>query len=367
MQKKIIALAIATLSGAAFAQSNVTISGNIDLGFQRVTQETAAAGKDAQNSYVGNGSSTSTIVFSGTENIGNGMNVGFLLASDFTAGAQNAGATQQMFNSQNYIQVGGGFGTLQAGIVNNTSLEASSASQPFGTAIGSGYSGTFGRLDGFSTAGNPAAVAIAGNSLGVNTAGARLVRSSQSAKYITPSFGGLQGTLVHVWKNNNDQFASMGQTELGLKYSNGPMNVVYAYTNMQGTDAANPANTLDGVGNVKHNMLGGNFAMGPATLYAGWTSSKGGAIAGADTINQTSYNFALKYAVSGNMAVMANILRANDKMVANEDRNLTGLGLDYSLSKRSVAYVRYEAGDNDKSLANDGKFTRMALGLRHAF
>ena len=63
MQKKIIALAIAGLSSAAFAQTNVTISGNIDLGYQNVNTQTAAAGKDTQQSWVGNGSSTSTLVF----------------------------------------------------------------------------------------------------------------------------------------------------------------------------------------------------------------------------------------------------------------------------------------------------------------
>ncbi|MCX7154825.1 MAG: porin [Rhodocyclales bacterium] len=46
MQKKLIALAIAGLSSAAFAQSTVTISGNFDMGYQNTNTQTAAQGKD---------------------------------------------------------------------------------------------------------------------------------------------------------------------------------------------------------------------------------------------------------------------------------------------------------------------------------
>ncbi len=70
------------------------------------------------------------------------------------------------------------------------------------------------------------------------------------------------------------------------------------------------------------------------------------------------------------MAVMANVLRSDDKLIADQDRSLNSLGLDYALSKRTVAYARWEGGDNDKSAttgANGGKFNRTALGLRHSF
>jgi predicted porin len=62
---------------------------------------------------------------------------------------------------------------------------------------------------------------------------------------------------------------------------------------------------------------------------------------------------------------MANFVRVNDKL-DDEDRDLFGLGADYSLSKRTTAYVRYERADLDKSDAT-GKYNQYALGLRHSF
>ena len=41
MQKKLIALAIAGLSGAAFAQTNVTLSGLVDVGYMSQSIQTA--------------------------------------------------------------------------------------------------------------------------------------------------------------------------------------------------------------------------------------------------------------------------------------------------------------------------------------
>ena len=371
MQKKLIALAIAGLSGAAFAQSTVTISGNIDLGYQNVNTQTAALGKDTQQSWVGNGSSTSTLVFSGTESLGGGMTAGFLLASDYTAGAQQvsqavAAATpfaNQLFNSQNYLSLGTNFGMFKFGTVNHTSLEAEMGAQPFGTAIGSGVSGSFARLQGLGTAGN--IIAAAANATG----GARMVRAGQSMKYDTPTFSGFTGTYNHVFKNDNDQYSSVGMQEFGLKYNNGPANVWLTSTKLDSGANTIGANTM--INEVtKHTIIAGNYTFGPATVYAGWTSSKqDNGAASAQTVDARSWNIALKY-VMGNWAFMGNVLKSDDKRVTDVDRNLNALGLDYSLSKRSTAYVRYETGDNDKGSVtgnNTGAFTRWAAGMRHTF
>lgn len=374
MQKKLIALAIAGLSSAAFAQSTVTISGNVDMGYNNFNTQTAAAGKDSQQTWAGNGSSTSTIVFSGTEALGGGLTAGFVLASDFAMGANQittAAATtaapfaNQMFNSQNYLELKSAtMGSVKLGTINDASLYTSSASQPFGTAIGSGFSGAFARLMGTGAVN----VVNTGNltTIATGTGGTRLVRVGNSAMYETASFSGFSGSLLHVFKNDNDQYATGGQQELGLKYNNGPINVHYSYYKIDGGSNITAGGLTSA--NVKHNMLGGNYAFGPATVYAGWTSSKGAA-AGATNVDARSWNVALKYAM-GSWAFMANVLKSDDKLVADVDRNLTGLGLDYSMSKRTTAYVRYENGDNDKSSATGssvGAFTRWAAGVRHSF
>ena len=80
MQKKIIALAIAGLaSTAAFAQSNVTIYGRMDLGAAYRTGDSGDALADLGGKYeIASGvASGSRIGFKGVEDLGNGLKAVF--------------------------------------------------------------------------------------------------------------------------------------------------------------------------------------------------------------------------------------------------------------------------------------------------
>ena len=75
MQKKLIALAIAGLSGAAFAQSNVSIYGVADMFYAHVS----ASGAPNANAIDSGGLAGSRIGFKGTEALGNGTSALFVL------------------------------------------------------------------------------------------------------------------------------------------------------------------------------------------------------------------------------------------------------------------------------------------------
>jgi len=74
MQKKLIALAVAALtSGAAFAQTNVTIYGNVDMGVMFRSGNNGAVSANGQSQYsLQSSSSLSYIGFKGVEDLGNG-------------------------------------------------------------------------------------------------------------------------------------------------------------------------------------------------------------------------------------------------------------------------------------------------------
>lgn len=363
MQKKLIALAIAGLSGAAFAQSNVTISGNFDAGYYSQSMQTGTV-IDTKTAAAANGSSTSSLTFAATEALGNGMKAGVVASTDWTA----AGNATTFLNSQNYIELSGGFGSLKLGNINNAALVANMGSQPYGTAIGSGNSGNFSRL---SRIGNNGAFAaennVGGGESATGTSGARMVRTNNSAMYTTPSFSGFSASLQYAARNSDAAAAgdTLGLQELALAYNNGPINVWFTNTQIKsGTDVVAPLAANE---KVTHNQLTGNYTFGPATVYAGWTSSKSDV---TNTADSRSWNLALKYAVTGALSVGINIVRVDDKLAADKDRNLNGLGLDYALSKRTTAYGRYEGGDNDRSSATGngaGGFSRYQVGLRHSF
>jgi predicted porin len=338
----------------------VTISGNFDAGYYSSSFQTGTV-IDAKSAAQANGSSTSSLTFAASEALGNGMKAGFVASTDWTAASNNT----TFLNSQNYIELSGGFGSLKLGNINNAALVANMGSQPYGTALGSGNSGGFSRLSRAGNNGTFAAEASAtGGESATGTSGARMVRTNNSMMYSTPSFSGFSAS--YQWAAKNADAAAAGDTiglqELGLAYNNGPINVWYTNTQMSnGVDATAPLAANE---KVTHNQLTGNYTFGPATVYAGWTSSKSSVAATSDT---RSWNLALKYAVTGALSLGINVVKVDDKLTTNQDRSLTGLGLDYALSKRTTAYGRYENGDNDKSNGSTGNFTRYQVGLRHSF
>jgi len=363
MKQKFLALAIAGLSGTAFAQSTVTITGLFDTGVQMFKAESLGVTTNTNRWGSSSNTGTTNLTFLLEEALGNSMKAGLFLETDPTAGTAN---TAGVWNSQNYLWVSGGFGKVSLGYMNNFANTAATTAQPFGTAMGGGYSGAFGRLNGVNVIGAPAAVAAATAATAGAFAGARDIRANNSIKWDSPSFSGFTAGLLYRSPNSGSGNAAAdadGQTQIGLNYNNGPLNLSYAHSNI----LSNVASINTGV--TTHNLLGANYNFGTVTLYGGWTSSKNTGVA-ARTVDARSWNVALKWQATPVVSVAANVLRSDDKMVADQDRNLNALGLDYSLSKRTTAYARWEGGDNDKSAitgANGGKFNRTAFGLKHTF
>jgi predicted porin len=376
MQKKLIALAIAGLSSTAFAQTNVTIQGLFDTGYQSFKQEAGAVTTKTNRVGSLSNSATTNLTFVVNEDLGGGMKAGLWLETDPAAGTNQAafGGTS-MWNSQNYLFVSGNFGKVSLGFMNNFALTSALTSQPFGIGMGGGYSREFGRLNGVGVIGAPAVIAggqIAAAAANGFTAssGGRDIRANNSLRYDTPTWNGFSAGLVYRSSNSgaNNAADADGQTQIGLNYNNGPLNVSYTNSNIM--------SNVNGIGamNTTHNLLGANYTFGTFTLMGGWTSSKNN-VSPARTVDARSWNVAMKWQATPTLAVMGNILKVDDKIAAtavtgDQDRDLNALGLDYAMSKRTTAYARWENGDNDKQSTTGngtGKFTRYAFGLRHSF
>lgn len=392
MQKKIIALAVAGLmSGAAFAQSNVTISGILDVGVAKSKGENLSSSNNA--AY--NNTATSQLTISAREDLGGGMRAGVLVETDLRG--QNVG-NGNLGSFQRYVFLGkAGIGDLSLGQRTNMFTTAAVTVQPFGTAMGGGFGGGFNRNMGGGF-----------EALGAWTATGRDVRPDGAVHFRSDNFNGVSFGLDFKPKNSGltETAASSGYLGLGVNYNNGPLNLTFANSkatntnaniaavtgtntvclNAAGTAIVNVANggacaagdmlISAGVapvaaaagfdGSVKNTMVGGNYTFGAATVYAGWGRSKADTTAAAALDeDSTNWNIGLKYTM-GNLAFLFNTLKDNDKTVGNNDRKLTGLGVDYSLSKRTAAYVRYQTFDMDTRNAG-GKTTTTAVGLRHSF
>jgi len=408
MKKSLVALA-ALAATSAFAQSSVSLTGNVDVGYRAISVSNNAP-KDAKL-ITHNNASTSAIFFKAVEDLGGGLRANFFGEADFAPSKnalQNASTTNNgfnysgaFFNSETYVGLSGGFGDVKLGVPNSKALTANATTQPFGTALGGGYSDTFGRM------GTNAALGINGYVGQATTA--RVIRHERAIVYTTPTFNGLTGAYEVSFKNGNatgtttsataegTTYASNnnGFTALSLQYSQGPLNAMYwsgtataGANQAAGTIGANgtlAANKITANNKVKYSIAGANYTVGAVTGYIGQTTLKSDQSAAAsasitDKEDAKSTNYAVKYAVSPTLDVMFNRVtrtsnQASDSVfLPNGKATLTGLGADYKFSKNTSAYYRYEKAAN---VAVNGAITSgsntygdqkiQALGLRVQF
>jgi len=199
MQKKIIALAVAAVaSGAAFAQTNVTISGNLNYQWENIsgtspTMSTSGiANNQPQMSREGHNrvnENGSEIKFSVTEDLGNGLKAMAVVASGITPDAATAatnGNRGNLGSRDTYVGMSGNFGTVVAG---RLSVHYNSADKVDGFFMDTGLAAsTRGILSGVGSSANNAG----GYGLG---AGGRL---GSTVAYVTPTFSGFNATLGYT-------------------------------------------------------------------------------------------------------------------------------------------------------------------------
>jgi len=396
MKKTLVALAAAAATGA-FAQVNIT--GNIDLGIRNVSAQDPT--KNSTN-LAKNNASTSTLGFSGSEDLGGGLKAGFKLewtvtpeasGSENAAGQTLAAANSQYFtgtpfNSEQFLSLSGNWGTIKAGEPNAAVYRAQFETQPLGTALGSGYSGTVSRM-GYQ--GGYGLSSYMGNTPGAQNS-LRVIRVQKTVQYETPVMNGLSAMVETGFGNNNDtsKFTSNSPNFMGLmlNYASGPVKLTAA-VNTYSTGLNGVAGNANGFSvtkvalasgeNVTYQILGGNYTLGQNTFYAGYTNVR----ASDATEDSQSWNVAYKFAMSSNIDIMANLVSTSSSLPSggvltfqggaattstqNLNKKIIGLGADYRLSKRTNLYVRYENYDQYTDCISAGEQISTAFGVRHQF
>lgn len=380
------------MSGTAFAQSSVTLSGLVDIGYGSVNAPANALGVQTGDikRVAQNGSATTNITIGGVEDLGGGMkalfryemNPDFVSGSGLTGGAgatSGAGAVAigNGANGYQFVGVEGAFGKVLFGRLNTGSLAAWGAGSTFGTALGSGYGSNGNIYTRYSSS--------TGNYN--NTAPTRF---NGAVEYTTPSLNGLSARLMHVPQANYSGLgtdvacatsscaaagnaASIGSnragvTDISIAYSAGPLNAVAARQTIKvGANAMSALASPTGAatGDNELTTVGANYNLGFMTVRGGfWTETVG------TTVDTSGYQLGASYPM-GAVTLHASIANSNDKTSANVDKKITGLGADYALSKRSTVYGRYENRDANSNSGADtsaaGATKVMHVGVRHTF
>jgi predicted porin len=393
MKKTLVALA-ALASVSAFAQSTVTLTGNLDVA--GTNYGGTMYGNKGTSFTSGYGtSSTSSINFNAVEDLGGGTSVavryeldprtlvndGFAVTnstrtdiSGATTYAPTAIATG-IAKNEIFVGITGGFGSVKLGSPNTVGLDIHSMSSPLGTGIGSGYS-------------------LVGNSTTMWQAAVQ-TRYDRSIRYDAPTMNGITATVGYapgndeaaVQNTSSTSYAARSipnnrtYTELGLRYANGPLNIGWA--NVSRTAQTNPTGWLAmtastsgltstfGYVATKTNTLGVNYNLGATTLYYGWVNGDSLASTSTQTKAQGNRLAAKQNMGSMDLTLQLNTLKSTSSAGVATTAKVSGIRLDNNLSKTAKVYLGYEYADSgDAASANStvkGTRTTTSIGLQKSF
>jgi len=384
MKKTLVALA-ALAATSAFAQSSVSITGYFDRGY--VTTNNTNNTKDAKG--LGSNAGTTGFQFRGTQDLGGGLSVGFLSGTDF---ADLAGANQDSTttvassiqtggfnNAQSFLEVASKTaGTLRMGTVNNEVLTAATgvAAPAFSTGIGSAYSSGWSTHDGYGTGTTGSGGIVNKVALGATAAGARGIRQANTIKYISPKVMDVTFSYGMAPKNNAASSTdtttatvdTVGVTDMSLRYTAGPLDVMYASLKYDvGSNSAPLNGSLTAGSTNTHTITAITYTVMPTLkLHAGSGKSKASDTALA---NSSSTQFGATYTM-GAFDIMAQTAKVDNKNTTAYDRKMTGLGVNYNLSKTTRAYVRYDnlkLNDGAATAVSGDSIKRTAFGVSTSF
>lgn len=388
MKKTLAAVAVlGAFAGSAIA-ADVTLYGVVDLGLNYSHVDMDSVGDDLDTFEMKSGQqSGSRWGLKGTEDLGNGLTVGFVLENGFTADDGVDGGSA-MFDRESMLFLEGNFGKLAFGRIGSFNQGQGSFSKigmltPFGTSFGD-YA------------------AQAGNIFASST------RYANSIVYETPSFAGFQVTAMYSM-GNTDGKGTENESDtdryygIAATYKNGPAAAYLAVdsTNYKSFGVTNGSDMND----AWTVTLGGSWDFEVVKAYIGaqyfdeaLVSSIGGIVDNnaisfkkfnttysTDSLKVTGYSVTIgaDAPVAGGKLMAAAAYVDAEQSDFEEDygagefdftRWIVSVGYDYPLSKRTnvygvMSYMDDELegkGDNSAADWNPSAYTFM-VGMRHKF
>ena len=333
MKKSLLALAVLTaISGAASAQSSVTLYGKVDVGL--VYDAGSSAGKSLRiDSGITGGS---RIGFKGVEDLGGGMKASFQLETGFCADGANGTDTRpnfctgsnQFMGRQAYGALSGGFGSISGGRQYSLGFIALTTIDPFGTGLAGQINNIFDPSN---------------------------VRLNNSVQYNTPVFGGFNLSGEVALGERQGDWKAGRETGGALTYASGP--IYGAVTIYDVNTTLSPADPTA----RKTWQAGGTYDFGVVKLagLVQGTKSDQNLAAKFDRLNLMA---GVTVPLAGG-SVMASYIHSNDKEIANQDASQVGIGYMYPLSKRTSLYGAFAKINNQHGgLFTVGNATDSGIG-----
>jgi predicted porin len=354
MQKKIIALALAAISGlaagSAFAADGATLYGTLDYGFSSRGGNSGNVLKATpnQNNFDSGISQQSVIGLKGGEDLANGtkliykLEYGITIDNNGAAGnstTPNGNNASPLFSREALVGLTGNWGTAVGGRLPGDRAGISIKFDPFA----GGTVGNFGSLIGNQSYADNAVAYISPTFEGLNLLVAysnNLTGDETIANTALPTAANGQGV-------GNGNAGNARLYAIRPEYNNGPIDVLFNFE-----DA-----TVHGVpaieGDIRIFNVAGSYDFGVVKvmgMYDGVKSS--GLLDNAIHLDQKSYLIGAVAPVGGfNLKFSYADVKNDDAGVTAGDCKKTSVGGDYSLSKRTSFYADFAAISNDTNAA----------------
>ncbi|MBC8107106.1 MAG: porin [Anaerolineae bacterium] len=382
MKKNLIVLiAFGAFSGAALAQSNVTLYGLIDVNFQY--NDPKGAGQSSTRGVNSGHQSGSLWGVRGSEALGGGWSAVFTLEGGYSAdtGVQAHGG--RLFGRQAWAGLASRFGTVVAGRVS-----------PFSAATGS-----------FDLFANATPFVLWGDSSLSSTFTSVLMRIDNSVLYRTPNLGGFQFGAGYSSNANGTEAAGSGNnnrvTFLGANFTRGPFFAVVTYDIIDVNDAGiagsatTPAIFRD-ASDQTHLQIGAAFDLKFLKIHGAYARERNVYLtttfgiqpdAGADadawmlgvTVPLLGGQLLAAYqdrdgdparvCLAGLNAIGICTVPVASQPIRERDLKVWAVGYAYPLSRRTNLYANVSDRNGEKFVNNDATIDRRqyTVGLRHLF
>jgi predicted porin len=397
MKKSLIALAVlGAMSGAAMAQSSVTMYGILDIGLQwnklGVNQGTSTAPRFTQENSVGvNGGyqSGSRFGIRGSEALGGGWNAVFTAEMGYNPDTGTLAQGGRVWGRQIWAGLQhAGLGTVALGRIATPSS-------------GTGSFDLWGNVDPFQTGWGLA-------SLGSTFIPSSTLREDNAVIWASPNWAGLRLAAAYSFNVDGQEGAPSGTNttaiNLGANYTWGPLFVAATYDiiNYPNATTTTPCvGTVNGCQDQKMLQLGAVFDLKFMKIHGAWAtqdnistaitlSGVGNPLGGGTFIptgignyNNQAYMLGVTVPLFGG-SLLASYQYSNAKNVINQlaqfepDYSVYGIGYSYPFSRRTNMYVGYAKRDWDGSIRTTTGLTaggasqafnrdQFAVGIRHLF
>ena len=407
MKKTLAAVAVlGAFAGSALA-ADVQLYGIVDTGLRYLHSDSDKIGADATDKFSMESGmqSGSRFGLKGTEDLGNGLTVGFILESQFSADTGALSDDDHFFRREASLFLEGGFGKVAMGRMGSFNGGVSSWSKHgVMSAFGTSWGGYTANAD--NTFGNSG---IWDNVVAYETpsfAGFKVFAMYGMGNQVTESYDKTIGTGPDTIEDEatygvENESSSDRYYAIGASYANGPLNLLLTVDSINYSSA----HVVNGDGDIGYQDMddawtvrfGGNYDFEVVKLYAGAayfdeaklntfsgmakdefgasTKIKGwslGVSAGVPLAGGTGL-----FGVSYLSAEAADSITDGDKNADFDlDRWIVSAGYDYPLSKRTNVYgvvtynldsMDYSAKDTDKVYDRDPSVFGVMVGLRHKF